>query len=151
MRRKNPTATNEIFIGGKNRKFAFKAAKDGKCKGLSIIVGRTYKQLKSPKLCHNGYHACRDLDQVNKYYTFTPAKYYHAAYHIYPELYLVEILGEIDEGQDKICTNKMKVLKKLTPEEFNYFSSRFTMDSKGKITKRISRRDKMKEIIKGIK
>jgi hypothetical protein len=85
---------------------AYKATnKDGTCMGKKYKVGRTYTLKGKLQLCKNGLHACRIMGDVFVYYDVSS-----------PVL-LVEILGDVLEDGNKLCTNKLKVIRKLSKDE----------------------------------
>ena len=52
---------------------AYKAFnQDWTCRGFQYEVGKTYTSNKTPKLCHQGFHACTNPTDCFDYYDFTP-------------------------------------------------------------------------------
>ena len=83
--------------------------KDMTCRRFQYEVGETYTLDGELELCENGFHFCNILN---------------ACYHYYPNnndtiICLVEPLGDIvcDFHDNKLATNKIKIVKQLTKEE----------------------------------
>lgn len=78
------------------------------CKGFQYKVGETYEMDGEISLCERGFHFCKNLEDVFKYY---PSG-------LYAE---VEALGDIVEDTDstdsKCVTNKIKIVKQFTQQE----------------------------------
>ncbi len=77
-----------------------------KCMEFQYKVGQTYEMSKSPRVCSNGFHACRKLEDVFGYYGFWHNRFVQ-----------VQILGEVSEEGDKLATNKIKIEKLLKLDE----------------------------------
>jgi hypothetical protein len=78
-------------------------------------VGKTYIYRGKPILCEQGFHFCKNIDDVASYYSLT----------ILNAIFLVESLGECNEGRDKSVTNKIKIIRRITDTEFNLLSKKF--------------------------
>lgn len=76
--------------------------KNLKCRDFQYKVGETYTQNEKPRLCHTGFHYSRTLSDARTFYGNSDDVFC-----------VVEILGEVDEGLDKSCTNKIKILRKV--------------------------------------
>lgn len=59
------------------------------------------------KVCKNGMHFCKNVVDCFSYYMFDTRNH----------VCEVEALGDIDEGVDKCCTNKLKVIREIPWEE----------------------------------
>jgi hypothetical protein len=80
---------------------------DWTCRDYQYKVGEFHKIDGKPKLCQSGFHFCQWSTNVDEYYLpHTPWRYA-----------LVEAYGDIDEGDDKICTNILRVVKEISREE----------------------------------
>lgn len=79
------------------------------CRDFQYEIGKTYtlENGKELKICGNGFHFCRKLKDVFKYYPLE----------ISPVFAVVEALGKVIDDDDKSVTDKIKIVKKLTLEE----------------------------------
>ena len=77
---------------------------DWTCRGFKYNVGETYEEDIDLSLCNRGFHFCKKLNDCFNYYQFNPNN----------KVAKVEALGDIVEGSDKCCTNKIKIVKELT-------------------------------------
>ena len=77
---------------------------DWTCRGFQYEVGKTYEMEKSPVCCDRGFHFCERLVDCFNYYSFNPEN----------KVAEVEALGEIKKGDNKSCTNKIKIVKELS-------------------------------------
>ena len=82
--------------------------KDLTCRGFQYEIGKTYEMNETPKLCVRGFHFCRTIAECYNYYDKNENT----------RICEIEALGEIDseEESDKLCTNKIKILKEVTIE-----------------------------------
>ena len=82
--------------------------KDLTCRGFQYEIGQTYEMEEEPKLCNRGFHFCKTIAECYNYYSMSENT----------RICEVEALGEIDseEESDKLCTNKIKILKEITTE-----------------------------------
>jgi len=87
------------------------------CKGFKYEIGQTYEMDEKPIICKKGFHACYDLIDCLKYYDLNKENHFVE----------VELLGEIDIIIDKVCTNKIKIIRELDWEE----ALELTTDGKG--------------------
>ena len=78
------------------------------CRKFQYEIGQTYEIKEEPKLCERGFHFCKTIAECYNYYSMSGNT----------RICEVEALGEIDskEGSDKLCTNKIKILKEVTTE-----------------------------------
>jgi YD repeat-containing protein len=94
---------------------AYKATYNYKCLKQTYKVGKTYTSDKF-KICHHGMHYCNKMEDTLNYYL--PTKDFI--------LLEVEILGDVETEEDKSVTNKLKVLRIVSPDEYsNSMKSRF--------------------------
>jgi len=78
------------------------------CRGFQYKVGKTYEIDKSPILCEEGFHACKNLIDCFSYYPFNSKN----------KVAIVELLGEIKgDEQDKQVTNKIRIVKEISWQE----------------------------------
>jgi len=75
------------------------------CVRFVYEIGETYTLEEKLIICKNGFHACKTMENVFWYYSTKSA------------VCEVEILGDIQEKGDKICTNKIKIIRQLSKEE----------------------------------
>ena len=110
------------------------------CRGFQYEIGKTYTMDGPPVLCKHGFHFCGKLIDVFSYYPRTVLldDYLHAPYDDYLNLYpkrmitgnrycVVEVIGEIDwdnRYDSKGVTNKIKIVRELTKEEFAVITSK---------------------------
>ena len=73
------------------------------CRGFQYEVGETYVEKVNPILCDTGFHFCKKLSECFNYYSFDPSN----------KVAEIEALGNITEGDDKCCTNKIKIVKEI--------------------------------------
>lgn len=88
---------------------------DMTCRGFQYEIGKTYEIEGEPIMCARGFHACMKLESVF---------YYYSNYNK-PILCEVEILGDVVYGkndEDKIVTNKIKIVRELTKEEVEQYA-----------------------------
>jgi len=103
--------TKNLYTYGKNVKImkAYKAFDmiDGKlqCRGFVYAIGETYTLDGELEVCKNGFHACKKMENVFCYYNITS------------KICEVELLGNIKEEHDKICTDKIKIIRQLSNKE----------------------------------
>lgn len=81
--------------------------KDLKCRGYEFKIGKTFEEDFTPRLCGRGFHYCKTISDVFNYY---PNKNGN-------RFCVVEVLGTIEEGTDKCCTNKIKIVRELSKSE----------------------------------
>ena len=80
---------------------------DWTCKSFHYKVGETYEIDGKPTCCKKGFHFCKKLVDCFNYYSFDPNN----------KVAEIESLGDVDFGEDKYCTNKIKIIKELSWEE----------------------------------
>ena len=95
---------------------AYKATHNLKCLNQTYEIGKTYTS-DTLKICESGFHFCKEMSDVLNYYTFNNNFV----------LIEVEILGDTQFIDDKGVTDKMKVLRIVPEEEWNFMS----LDDKG--------------------
>ena len=77
---------------------------DWTCRGFKYQVGETYEEDVNPSVCDRGFHFCKKLADCFNYYYFDPDN----------KVAEIEALGDISEGDDKCCTNKIKIVREIT-------------------------------------
>src|SRR5208282_4493778 len=101
--------------------FSYKAFDSSfSCLGLQFQVGETYSISETPVLCQKGYHSC-----------MVPINVWHYYDDIFNNRYaLIENIGEVVKGDDKIVCNKIKIIREIPREEFESLSGCF-VDEQG--------------------
>ena len=90
------------------KKFGIKGFdKNLMCRSTLFEIGGTYEISATPKLCSVGFHYCKNIKDVFDHYPNGGTNRYC----------FVEILGDVAEGVYKCATNKIKIIRELTPEE----------------------------------
>lgn len=76
---------------------------DWTCRGFKYEVGKTYKENVIPSICAKGFHFCKNARDCFNYYSFNSNNK------------VAEVIahGEIDEGDDKCCTNKLEIVREI--------------------------------------
>ena len=91
-----------------NNKKGIKAYKvfnqDWTCKNFKFEIGKTYSIKGELKMCENGFHACKKINNCFNYYDFNPKN------KVAEVLLLGNVLG-IDE--DKQCCETIKIVKPI--------------------------------------
>lgn len=72
--------------------------KDWKCKDFQYKVGEIFEENVTPKICEKGLHFCKMPLDVFNYYKPIGNKFA-----------MIEALGDIDKGDDKVATNKLRI------------------------------------------
>ena len=80
---------------------------DWTCRGFKYQVGETYKEDINPSVCDRGFHFCKHLANCFNYYPFDPNN----------KVAEIEVLGDIAEGDNKCCTNVIKIVREITWHE----------------------------------
>ena len=80
---------------------------DWTCRGFKYQIGETYEEDINPSVCDWGFHFCENLANCFNYYNFDPDN----------KVAEIEALGDISEGDDKCCTNKIKIVREITWHE----------------------------------
>ena len=86
---------------------AYKASYNGVCRDFKYEVGQTY-EMEDISICHHGFHACLKMIDTLFYYDYKKEFV----------LFEVELLGEIIEEDNKLVTNKIKIVRVVSPEEY---------------------------------
>ena len=74
------------------------------CRGFQYEIGKTYKMDGKPSLCDRGFHFCKTIADTYNFYPMSDNT----------RICKVEALGDIDEGDVKLCTNEIKILEEVT-------------------------------------
>ena len=81
--------------------------KDWTCRGFQYEVGKTYEMKEDPVCCEIGFHFCGKLIDCFNCYRFDSEN----------KVAEIEAMGAIDKGNNKFCTNKIKIVRELTWHE----------------------------------
>ena len=81
--------------------------KDWTCRGFQYEVGKTYEMKENPVCCERGFHFCGKLIDCFNCYRFDSEN----------KVAEIEAMGAIDKGNNKFCTNKIKIIRELTWHE----------------------------------
>ena len=75
------------------------------CRGFQYRVGEVFEEDCEPVLCRQGFHFCKTIADVYKFYPTSDNT----------RICKVEAIGDIDDdGGVKLCTNKIKILEEIT-------------------------------------
>ena len=85
--------------------------RDLKCRGFQFEVGGIYEVEGAPKLCSNGFHYCDNVADVHNFYDLRKSKGNRFCE--------IEVMGEVKKGDDKLCTNKIKIIREIVGEELD--------------------------------
>ena len=80
---------------------------DFSCRGFQYEVSKTYEEDVVPDVREVGFHFCQKLADCFGYYDFNPNN----------KVAEIEAIGDIDEGDNKCCTNKITIVKEITWQE----------------------------------
>jgi len=98
----------------------YKISVNGYCSGFKYEIGKTYTLKKGKlELCNNGFHFCKNIDNVFKWYHYDKNN---------TIIFEVEALGKIIKDIDECVTNKIKVLKIIPKEKYNKLFKRYKFD-----------------------
>lgn len=81
--------------------------KDLKCMEHQYKIGETYEMAEKPVLCETGYHYSKTIQDVFRFYPNVDKN----------RFCIVEILGDIENGINKCCTNRIKILREFHPKK----------------------------------
>lgn len=74
--------------------------KNLRCKDHHFMVGRSEWYDGDIELCHSGFHFCRNVTDLQKYYP--RGRYFKC-----------EVLGDVIDSHDKSVTNHIKLVKEI--------------------------------------
>ena len=89
---------------------AYKASYNGICRGFKYEVGQIY-EITNIKICKRGFHACFKMVDTLRYYDYNKDFV----------LFEVELLGNTIFNDDKVVTDKIKIVRVVPPEEYVAF------------------------------
>jgi hypothetical protein len=76
---------------------------DWTCRDFKYEVGQTYETDNKISLCSHGFHFCQRAVDCFNYYGFNPEN----------KVAEVDALGEVENGDDKSVTNKIKIVREI--------------------------------------
>jgi hypothetical protein len=76
---------------------------DWTCREFQYEVGKTFVEDVTPSICERGFHFCKRAVDCFNYYYFDPDN----------KVAEVIALGEIVEKGDKLCTNKIQIVREI--------------------------------------
>lgn len=81
---------------------------DLSCRGFKYEIGKEFIHNGRIEPCKSGFHFCRELKDVNDYYTLADEN---------TRICEVEALGDVIDEENKTVTNKIKIVRELTKNE----------------------------------
>ena len=99
---------------------AYKGTENLKCYNLQYQVGKTYIFKGSLKLCKYGFHACKNIADVNYYYSFSDPNTIVLEIEIPDDASIIE---DNESDFTKFVTNKFRVLRVLTKKDIEEISN----------------------------
>ena len=80
---------------------------DWTCRGFQYEVGKIFEEDVEPSCCDRGFHFCENAADCFNYYSFNPDN----------KVAEVIACGDIVRGDDKCCTNKIKIVREIPWQE----------------------------------
>lgn len=80
---------------------------DWTCRGFQYEVGKIFEEDVEPSCCDRGFHFCENAADCFNYYSFNPDN----------KVAEVIAYGDIVRGDDKCCTNKIKIVCEIPWQE----------------------------------
>ena len=80
---------------------------DWTCRGFQYEVGKIFEEDVEPSCCDRGFHFCENAADCFNYYSFNPDN----------KVAEVIAYGDIVRGDDKCCTNKIKIVREIPWQE----------------------------------
>ena len=102
----------------------YKISINGYCSGSKYEVGETYILKGKLEMCSNGFHFCKNIDDVFKWYHYDKNN---------TIIFEVEALGRIITDNDKCVTNKIKILRIVPLKEYNKLFRNYKFDKNGNL------------------
>ena len=88
---------------------AYKATYDFNCKDLTFEIGKTYSFDGKLIICRQGLHFCKNPNDLLRYYPYQSNL----------KILEIEVQGDIIDKKDKSVTNRLKVTRKISFNEWN--------------------------------
>ena len=80
---------------------------DLNCRDFQFKVGKTYKIKGELRICENGFHFCKIIDNVYNYYNDRENS----------RICLVRGIGKFIEDGDKVCFEEIEIIKELSKDD----------------------------------
>ena len=77
---------------------------------MSYEIGKKYTITGELKMCENGFHFCKYLEDIENHYTITKSR-----------IFEVETEGEIIDEGTKSCTESIVLIRELSKEEIHQY------------------------------
>lgn len=87
--------------------------KNLQCNGFQYDIGKEYIEDKPISLCSRGFHACHKLSQTFSYYSNNSEN----------RFCIVDIQGKMLSSDDKVCTDKIKIVRELSISDISQIIS----------------------------
>ena len=100
----------------------YKISNNRICKGFKYEVGKTYTFEGELRLCNQGFHFYKNIDDVFEWYFYDRNN---------TIIFEIEALGKIIEDENKCVTDKIKVLRIIPKKEYNKLFKRYKFDKNG--------------------
>ena len=95
--------------------YAYKGTKNGQYLNFNYELEKTYELNEGYlKLYSIGFHFCKNLMDIDKYYSFQKKS---------TIIYKIKILGKIIKDGDKSVTNKIKIIREIPRSEWDKLSN----------------------------
>ena len=82
--------------------------KDLTCRDFQYEIGKEFEHKGKIGLCESGFHFCKKIADIQNYYNLKDEN---------TRLCEIEAIGQVDEGNDKCVTNKIKIIREISKEE----------------------------------
>ena len=80
------------------------------CGNMTYELGKKYTITGDLIPCENGYHFCKNLEDIEGYYTISDSR-----------IYEVEAEGQMIKDDDKICAKSITLIRELSKEEIHQY------------------------------
>lgn len=85
--------------------------KDLTCRDMQYEIGKTYEMEAKPIICEQGFHFCKNIADVYKFYEMSDDT----------RICEISATGEIDtEDNIKYCTNKIEIIREITDKNIKH-------------------------------
>lgn len=85
--------------------------KDLTCRDMQYEIGKTYEMEAEPIVCEQGFHFCKNIADVYKFYEMSDDT----------RICEISATGEIDtEDNIKYCTNKIEIIREITDKNIKH-------------------------------
>ena len=77
---------------------------------MSYEIGKKYTITGKLKMCENGFHFCKYLEDIENHYTITESR-----------IFEIEVEGKIIDEGTKSCTESIALIRELSKEEIHQY------------------------------